>query len=98
NQADERRRERTLSRMEESRLFALCVGRRAHFRVILVCALDTGMRRGEMFSLRWGSVDFSGRAIHIEALNTKTLRSRTVPMTERLHAELLALRGPCEGY
>lgn len=86
--ADEKPRERVLSREEEQRLLAACTGRRAQLKAVLICALDTGMRRGEIISLKWKQVDLIGRLIHIEAFNTKTMRARTLPMTERLAAEL----------
>ncbi len=92
--ADERQRERILTLDEEVTLLAACGDpkkRRAHLRPIIVCALDTGMRRGEMFRLRWADVDFESRIITVRAENTKTLRSRIVHMTPRLAAELLRL-------
>lgn len=58
-------------------------------RPILVCALDTGMRFGEIVKLRWSDVALEARTIVVRALNTKTLRERTIAMTERLHTELI---------
>jgi len=52
--ADENKRERVLTREEEMKLLASCdTPQRAHLKTILICALDTGMRQGEIFSLRW---------------------------------------------
>lgn len=62
--------------------------RRAHLRALIVAALDTAMRRGELFKLRWRDVDLENRSIRITALNSKTARARTVAMTLRLYAEL----------
>ena len=91
--ADERQRERILSRDEEAKLLAACSGdRRAHLRGIIVCALDTGMRRGEILSLRWSDVDLDALTIRVRAMNTKTLRDREVPITDRLANELRSLR------
>lgn len=94
--ADERQRERILTLDEERLLLAACddpTKRRQHLRPILVCALDTGMRRGEMFRLRWSDIDFDSSMIAVRAENTKTLRSRTVRMTARLALELIRLKG-----
>lgn len=92
--ADERQRERILTREEEARLLAACNGHpaRQHLRSILICALDTGMRQGEIFKLRWRDVDFEARTITVQGMNTKTLRSRTVAMTARLEREMRGLR------
>lgn len=89
--ADENKRDRILSREEEERLLAVCVGRRAHLRPIIICALDTGMRRGEMFKLRWRDVDLFSRSIHIQAFNTKTMSERNVPISHRLEKELTGI-------
>jgi integrase len=92
---DEKPRERIISREEEARLLAFCTDERAHLRAIIICALDTGMRRGEMFSLKWSDVDFESGLITIRAFNTKTMRQRQVALTDRLKSELLQLsQGP----
>ncbi len=84
SKADEVQRERVLTRQEEARLLAACVGRRAHLQPLLIAALDTAMRRGEMIQLEWSDVDFSNRTILVRAMTTKTARSRTVPISSRL--------------
>ncbi len=91
SKADETRRERTLSHDEEALLLAACAGRRAHLRPLLIAALDTGMRRGELLKLEWRDVDLAGAIIIVRAMNSKTARARIVPMTPRLRAELGAL-------
>ncbi len=81
-----------LSHNEEARLLAACTGRRLHLRALLICALDTAMRRGELFKLKWLDVDLYAREITITAMNSKTARARTVAMTPRIHEELKRLR------
>jgi integrase len=90
--ADEKKRERILTREEETRLLEACNDpRRAHLRPIIVCALDTGMRQGEILSLCWRDVDFDKGAITVAAFNTKTMRARNISLTVRLTGELEAL-------
>jgi integrase len=89
--SDETKRTRVLSREEEELLLDACDENRSRLKPIIVMALDTGMRRGEIFSLRWRDVDLSNRRINIQAMNTKTLRSRSVPISSRLLVELDAL-------
>jgi integrase len=91
--ADEKKREKILSQEEESRLLAGCEkhSSRTPLRALLICALDTGMRKGEMLKLRWQDLDFDSRTIYIRAMNTKTLRARKVSMTTRLCLELMRL-------
>jgi integrase len=56
---EENRRDRYLTADEEKRLLAVCIGDRAHLRPIIIVAIHTGMRRGEILSLKWTQVDFS---------------------------------------
>jgi integrase len=56
--------------------------------LIVVCALDTRMRQGEIFKLRWSDIDFGAGLIRVRAFNTKTMREHEVGMTERLEREL----------
>ncbi|HEY3042301.1 MAG TPA: tyrosine-type recombinase/integrase [Pyrinomonadaceae bacterium] len=71
-------RERYLTDDEEKRLFAILVGRRAHIRPIVVVALHTGMRQGEILGLKWENVDFEQRTIYVA--HTKTGRPRKCPL------------------
>lgn len=89
---DEIKRERFLSRAEEKRLLDACVGyHRAHLRPLIIAAIDTGCRRGELIKLRWSEVDFDSGIITIQAFDTKTMRERQVSITSRLMNELKIL-------
>jgi integrase len=89
--AHEKERDRVYSFDEEKALLAACTGRRTHLRPILICAFDTGMRKGEILTLSWSDVDLVTGWINIKAFNTKTQRDRTLKITPRLHRELLTL-------
>lgn len=60
---------------------------------VLVCALLTGMRRGEILNLRWEHIDLNSRIIYI--LQSKSGKPREIPMASQLRDELLTL-GPME--
>lgn len=92
SKASERRRERVLTVEEETRLLDACTGKRSHLKPLIITALDTGMRRGELLKLVWPDVDFGLDLIRVRATNTKTERPRTVGMTPRVREALLALR------
>lgn len=70
-------RSRYLSKDEEKRLFAALAGERL-LQDIVTLATHTGLRRGELFNLRWFDVDLTRGVIHVR--NTKTARDRVVPM------------------
>ena len=86
---DEKPRERILTIEEEERLLAACSGPRAHIRPIIIAALDTGMRIGEILKLVWDDVDFDNRLITVRAFNTKTMRMRYLATTPRLLSALI---------
>jgi integrase len=60
-------------------------------RPVVITALNTGMRRGEILDMRWEDVDFGRRFIRVA--RSKNNRSRKVPMNARLAAELGRHRG-----
>ena len=64
-------RERLLSADEAKRL--VCASE-SHLKPIVVIALNTGMRRNEILSLRWDNVNLGGRYIFIQ--NSKSGKSR----------------------
>ncbi|HET9529548.1 MAG TPA: site-specific integrase, partial [Blastocatellia bacterium] len=92
---EENERNRYLTEDEEKRLLAECVGRRAHLRPILLLALNTGMRRGEILSLRWSQVDFARGLIHL--VRTKSGKSRLVPINTLVRETLLELQSKASG-
>jgi integrase len=56
---------------------------------MIVAALDTGMRRGEMLALKFGDIDWKRRLIVLRGVTTKSRRTRVVPIgTSRLLAVL----------
>jgi len=74
---------RYLSPEEASALIEACP---EHIRPIVITALNTGMRRGEILGLRWSLIDLENRKIRLT--DTKNNESRIVPINETLH-ELL---------
>ncbi len=62
-------------------------------RSMIIAALDTGMRRGEMLALRFADIDFDRQLITLRGSTTKSGKTRFVPIpTERLRAVLEWLR------
>lgn len=59
-------------------------GSRQYLLALIVVAVDTGMRRGELLKSIWRDIDFDKRVITIAALNSKTARERQVGMTDRV--------------
>ena len=59
---------------------------------MIILAIDSGMRRGEIFKLRWQDFDFENNLIRIVGTHTKTERERIAPLSQRAKDELEKLR------
>jgi integrase len=90
--ADEAKRERILTFEEEARLLAACTGPRAHLRPLVIAALDTAMRLGELLKLKWSDLNFQTDLIRVRKTTTKTWEARTIGLTTRLRTELERLQ------
>jgi len=86
---EEEDRLRYLSPEEAHKLIEACP---EWFRAVVIFALNTGLRAGEIFSLRWENVDFDGETIRIESEGTKTKSVYTVPMNETVKELLLKIK------
>jgi integrase len=53
-----------------------------HLMPLALVALNTGMRRGELFSLEWRSVNLSLRLLTVEAGNAKSGKARHLPLND----------------
>lgn len=75
---------------EQLLLNAADAGRVRYLRPLIVLAIETGMRRGELLSLRWEHVDFDQRVAHLPM--TKNGLSRDVPLSTRAVETLRAMK------
>jgi integrase len=94
NRAAENRRNRILTYAEEELLLAQCIGKRAHLRPLIIAAIESGMRRGELFKLTWADVDLAQHRIIVRARNAKAGKERTAIITDRLADELRRIQKP----
>jgi integrase len=85
------RPDRVLEEDEEAKLLAACEKMRAKYlRPICILALHSGMRKGEILSLKWSQVDLAERTIHV--IEGKTQQSRRyIPMNDTLHSLMVEL-------
>jgi integrase len=66
--------------------------------VAINIALFTGLRKSEIFGLRWSDFDFTNRLLTLQATQTKAQRRRVVALSEKLVEELLLLERATEYY
>lgn len=81
-------RGRRLRQDEEKRL--IHAAKTLQLRAIIVVAIESAMRLGEMIELTWKDVDLSGRTVVLR--DTKNGDTRVVPLTRRAAGALAALR------
>jgi integrase len=81
---EDNRRNRRLSSEEEERIVAAAP---VHLRALMILALDTGVRAGEMLALRVQDADMERGELTLRASTTKSGRTRRVPFsTQRLRS------------
>ena len=80
--------ERVLTTDEEIHLLKECAD---HLRPIVIAALNTGMRLGEILSLTWLNVNLNDGVIVITAEKSKSRRLRRIPINSVMRAVLTAL-------
>lgn len=87
------RRVRRVTAHEEARLLEAS---NSLVHMLIVAALDSGMRRGELLNLRFGDIDWDRQLIHVRPEVAKSKKERVVPIgTTRLRTLLEWLRvGP----
>jgi integrase len=86
---------RLVGQEEQILLAAADTGRSPYMRPLIVLAIETGMRRGELLTLDWKHVDLERRVAHLPL--TKNGDSRDVPLSIRALETLRALRAGASG-
>ncbi|HYV18625.1 MAG TPA: site-specific integrase [Verrucomicrobiae bacterium] len=84
-------RTRYLTPEEVGRLVDAC--RSPHLQALVVAAIHTGGRLGELLALSWKDVDFARRLIQLRAETTKSRKARIVPLNDDLATLLMFMRG-----
>jgi integrase len=85
-------RDRILNTEEAGRLLAACrESQNPYLYCIILMAITTGMRQGEILKLEWNHVDLEAHIAHIK--ETKKGRPRSVPLVLEIIEELKKLYG-----
>jgi integrase len=79
---ERRLRRPVMTLSEEDRVLAALPD---YLRRIAICALDTGMRRGEVLRQRWEDVDLARKLLMVTKSKTIDGEGREIPLTDRLY-------------
>jgi integrase len=82
-------RDRWLTKEEEQRLLASATNPK-WLRSLLVVALHSGMRQGEILGLKWQDVDFARKLVAV--VKSKNGEKRSIPMSETLNETLKSIK------
>ena len=61
-----------------------------HLKPMVLVSLNTGVRQGELYSLRWGDVDFQSRTLTVRGVGSKNSQSRSIPLNKEAYDTLHA--------
>ncbi len=53
-----------------------------HLTPAVVLSMNTGMRRGELLSLKWAAVDMKGKQLTVEGSTAKNMQTRHIPLND----------------
>jgi len=84
--------------VSESEFEKLYSGANDVLKPMLVVAYDTGMRRGEIFKLKWSQVDLKEGTIRLANKDTKTEKPRIIVLTDRTKQALERVPTSISGF
>ncbi len=89
-------RQRRLRSGEEDALLAACAASSAtYLHSLVILAIETGMRFGELVSITWDNVNLEVRTVHLP--DTKNGHARTVPLSTRALGAISTVPSGYEG-
>ena len=68
-----------------------------HLRPMVLLALNSGMRRGELFNLKWPDIDLATRMVTVIGRTAKTGQTRHIPMNDEAYGVMCRWREQSTG-
>lgn len=69
-----------------------------HLTPMVLLALNTGMRRGELFNLQWQDIDFKSKTLAIHGSNAKSGKTLITPLNNEAFATLIKWRNQSDNH
>lgn len=67
-----------------------------HIEPLVIVAMNTGMRKGELLNLTWADVNFEREFVTVKAANAKSGKARHIPLNSKAKSALLNWKLDCE--
>jgi len=64
---------------------------------LVILAMNTGLRRGELFNLLWTDINLHGRNLTVQGSGAKSGQTRHIPLNDEAFNLLAAWRNQCSG-
>lgn len=72
------REQRNISQMLDLKAVPFC----DHLKPMVLLSINTGLRKGELFSLKWSNINFDLKQLTIEGTNAKSRKTRHIPLND----------------
>lgn len=66
-----------------------------HIAPLVIVAMNTGMRKGELLTLTWADVNFEREFVTVKAANAKSGKARHIPLNQKAKSALLNWKLDC---
>lgn len=86
------RKQRNIESMTDLNSVTFC----DHLKPMVLLSMNTGLRRGELFSLRWKNIDFELKQITVTGTNSKSRKTRHIPLNNEAFITLLCWHSQLE--
>lgn len=83
---------RYLSVKERERLYAALEGKNGHLKYMIIVSLNTGIRQGALFALKWDDINFKDKTITLRATSAKSRKTTIIPINQAVIDALLIWR------
>ena len=67
-----------------------------HIEPLIILAMNTGMRKGELLSLTWADINFEREFVTVKADNAKSGKARHIPLNQKAKSALLNWKLDCD--
>ena len=85
------REQRNISLMLDFETVTFC----DHLKPMVLLSINTGLRRGELFSLEWKNIDFALKQLTVEGTNAKSRKTRYIPLNQEACQSLSDWKKQC---